>query len=387
MPTRLTQSAYRFSLLGSLLVALTVFPAIIGSPARAAGTVTVAASTATPDFPQGITFHLEASAQDAEIAQVALLYHPVAAPTVQRIAIPTERGSHIALDYALDTQVRYLPPGIDVEYRWLLTLSDGTETRTPPATFLFMDGRQAWKQITSGPVTLWWDGDDVRIGQDAADTAARTIGRLSGTFNVPGDRPVRILLYTIQRDMLAGLPPNSATWLGGSSTPALDLIQATVDPTGSGADSSPTAQIRRVIPHEVSRLIVYRASENPYNMLPTWLDEGLATANQEGPDLRLRPLLFDAATRGTLIPLRALNSPFPLDPSRALLSYAESESVVGYIATAYKPGTIRALVAAFKEGLSYDEAAQRVLKEGIDALDADWKASLNYGGDQGGITG
>jgi len=142
-----------------------------------------------------------------------------------------------------------------------------------------------------------------------------------------------------------------------------------------------------VIPHEVSRLITYRASENPYNTLPTWLDEGLATANQEGPDLRLRPLLFEAATGGTLIPLRALNSPFPLDPSRALLSYAESESVVGYIANAYRPGTIAALVAAFKEGLSYDEAAQRVLKEGIDALDADWKASLNYGGDQGGITG
>ncbi len=222
MPTRPTRHARRASFLFALLAALTVFPAIIGSPARAAGTVAVAASTATPNFPQGIAFHLEASAQGAEIAQVALLYHPMAAPTVQRIAIPTERGSHIALDYALDTQAYYLPPGIDVEYGWLLILSDGTETRTPPATFLYMDGREAWKQITSGPVTLWWDGDDVRIGQDAADTAARTIGRLSGTFNVPGDRPVRILLYTIQRDLLAGLPPNSATWLGSSSTPALE---------------------------------------------------------------------------------------------------------------------------------------------------------------------
>lgn len=368
-------------------MALSVFPAIPVSPARAAGAVTVAASTAMPDFPQGITFHLEASAQNAEIAHVALLYHPAAAPTVERIEIPTERGSRVALNYMLDTQSRYLPPGIDVAYSWLLTLSDGTETRTPPATFLYMDGRETWKKITSGPVTLWWDGSDAGIGQDAADTAARTISRLSGTFNVPGDRPIRILLYANQRDMLAGLPPNSATWLGSSSTPPLDLIQAVVDPTRSGADSSPAVQIRRVIPHEVSRLITYRASENPYNTLPTWLDEGLATAHQESPDLRLRPLLFDAAASGTLIPLRALNSPFPLDPNRALLSYAESESIVSYITNAYKPGTIPALVAAFKDGLSYDAAAQRVLKEGLDALDTDWKASLNYGGDQGGITG
>jgi hypothetical protein len=379
--SKLTRDARRLFLLLALLMAIS------SSPTRAAGTVTVAASTATPDFPQSIAFHLEASAQGAEIARVALLYHPVAMPTVKRIEIPTERGSRVTLDYALDTQSRYLPPGLDVEYRWLLTLSDGTETRTPPATFLYMDGRETWKKVASGPVTLWWDGTDASIGQNAADTAARTIKRLSATFNVREDRPVRILLYTNQRDMLAGLPPNSAPWLGGSSTPALDLIQAVVDPTGVGADSSPAAQISRVIPHEVSRLITYRASENPYNTLPTWLDEGLATVNQEAPDLRLRPLLFDASTNGTLIPLRALDSPFPLDPNRALLSYAESESVVSYITNAYKPGTIPALVAAFKDGLSYDQAAQRVLKEGIDALDTDWKASLNYGGDQGGITG
>ena len=387
MRRKWTRYTRRFSLLFTLLLMLVALPIAAPPPARAAGTVSVAASTATANFPKGIAFHLEARAAGAEIARVALLYHPVAAPTVERIEIPTERGSRVALDYALDTQVRFLPPGVDVEYRWLLTLSDGTETRTPPATFLYMDGRVAWKKLTSGPVTLWWDGDDARIGQDAADTAARTISRLSGTFKVPADQPVRILLYTNQRDMLAGLPPNSATWLGGSSTPALNLIQAVVDPSGSGPDSAPAAQIRREIPHEISRLITYRASENPYNTLPTWLDEGLATTNQETPDLRLRPLLFDAATAGTLIPIRALNSPFPLDPNRALLSYAESESVVNYIANAYKPGTIPALVAAFKDGLSYDEATQRVLKEDLDALDADWKASLNYGGDQGGITG
>jgi hypothetical protein len=46
-----------------------------------------------------------------------------------------------------------------------------------------------------------------------------------------------------------------------------------------------------------------------------------------------------------------------------------------------------ALIAAFKDGLSYDQAVQQVLKVSIDQLDKDWKGSLNYGGDQGGITG
>ena len=123
--------------------------------------------------------------------------------------------------------------------------------------------------------------------------------------------------------------------------------------------SSSSAQISRVVPHEMTRLITYPASKNPYNTLPTWLDEGLATTNQETPDLRLRPLLYDAVTNGTLIPLSALNSPLPLDADKALLSYAESESVVGYIFNAYRPGTMAALVAAFKDGLSYSMRCSR----------------------------
>jgi hypothetical protein len=274
-----------------------------------------------------------------------------------------------------------------VEYRWLFTLGDGSETRTAPATLLYMDDSIPWKKTTSGPVTLWWYNGDDSLGKNAADTAARTIDKLKGTYGVPGDRPVRILVYASARDLQAALAPNSAGWLGGVSTPELGLIQLVIDPTTPGMTSSASAQISRVIPHEISRLITYQASKNPYNTLPTWLDEGLATTNQETPDLRLRPLLYDAVTNGTLIPLSALNSPFPLDADRALLSYAESESVVGYILNAYRPGTIPALVAAFKDGLSYDQAVQQVLKVSIDELDKDWKGSLNYGGDQGGITG
>ncbi len=369
-----------------LLIALAA-PLIPGVAVRAAGSVAVTTSTATAHAPQSIAFHLEANAQGAEIAAVWLLYHAVGTPAARRVHVPAERGTRLALDYTLGTQSPYLPPGIDVEYRWLFTLSDGSETRSAPATVFYMDDSVQWKKTTSGPVTLWsYSGDD-SIGKDAADTAVRTIDKLKTTYNVPGDRPVRILVYASARDLQAALPPNSPSWLGGVSAPELGLVQMVIDPSTPGATSSAPAQIRRVVPHEISRLILYAASKNPYNTLPTWLDEGLATTNQETPDLRLRPLLYDAVTNGTLIPLRALDAPFPLDADRALLSYAESESVVGYIANAYRPGTIPAFVAAFKDGLSYDEAVQRVLKVSIEQLDKDWKNSLNYGGDQGGITG
>ncbi len=349
---------------------------------EAAGPVTVTASTATPSFPQNIKFHLEAGAMGGEITGVSLLYHAARTPSDHRVRVSSERTATIKLDYTLDTQTNFLPPGLDIEYRWLFTTSDGTQVRTTAATVFYMDERQQWKKTTSGQVTLYWYNGDDAFGKDAVDTAARTIDLLKKNFNVAGDRPVRILVYANTRDLRVALPPNSAEWIGGSAQPELGMILAAIAPGRSAG-----GEIRRIIPHEISHQLVYQASENPYNRPPLWLDEGLAVRNQETPDIRFRPLLRDAADSGKLIPLRALNSPFPLDASQALLSYAESESVVNYIVTNYRPQTIGALVSAFRDGISYDQAVQQVLKVSLDQLDRDWKESLNYGGDQGGITG
>jgi hypothetical protein len=353
------------------------------APVSAAATpVTVSASTATPHFPQNIASHLEAHAASSEIVAVNLLYHAANTPVTKRVPVPVERGQQIGLDYALDTQTDFLAPGLDIEYRWAFMLSDGTQYRTDPATLFYMDDQQQWKKKTSGQVTLWWYSGDDAFGQDAIDTATRAADTLKKTFNVTGDRPIRILIYSNARDLRVALPPNSAEWIGGGASTELGIIHAAIAPGQSSA-----SEIRRIIPHEMSHMIVYQASLNPYNHPPLWLDEGLAVHNQETPDIRFRPLVRAAADSGTLIPIRALNSPFPLNADQALLSYAESESVVNFIINTYGSKAIGALVSAFKDELSYDQIVQKVLKESIEDLDKEWKASLNYSGDQGGITG
>ncbi|MCA1726060.1 MAG: hypothetical protein LC748_17795, partial [Thermomicrobia bacterium] len=342
----------------------------------------VSASTATPHFPQNIAFHLESSAASGEITGLNLLYHAANTPVTKRVRVPIERGQRIKLDYALDTQTDFLAPGLDIEYRWAFTLSDGTQYRTDPATLFYMDDQQQWKKKMSGPITLWWYSGNDAFGQDVIDAATRAADTLKKNFNVTGDRPIRILIYANARDLRVALPPNSAEWIGGGASPELGIIHAAIAPGGSAA-----TEIRRIIPHEMSHMVVYQASLNPYNHPPLWLDEGLAVHNQETPDIRFRPLVRDAADNGKLIPVRALDSPFPFNAEQALLSYAESESVVNFIINAYGSKYIGALVSAFKDELSYDQAAHKVLKESIEDLDKEWKASLNYSGDQGGITG
>lgn len=353
----------------------------------AAGPVMVTRSDAEVKFPTDVAFRLEAAATPmSEITAVSLLYRPVGTPTFRRVHLPMgSGGAKIALSYSLDTQVNFLPPGIDVEYRWLFTLSDGQQQRTDIAGFFYMDTRQQWRKTQNGQFTLWWYKGDDAFAKDAVDTAARAAARSKQTLNVTSDRPVRVLMYENTRDLRAALPQNSVEWVGGLARPDLALILSVVAP-GRAANS----EIRRVIPHEVSHQIAYQASENPYGGLPRWLDEGLAIRNQETTDIRFGPVLRDAYDQGKMIPLRALNSPFPLDETQALLSYAESESIVNYLINAYKPGTLGNFVAAFKDGLSMDQAVQQVLKQPLEGVEEDWKEGLRYGGDQrpgGGVAG
>ena len=104
MRSRLIRSI-RHTSIAVLLLATLAASSIPGVAVRAVGSVAVAASTATAHAPQNITFHLDASAQGGEIAAVWLLYHAVGTPAVERVRVPAERGTRVALDYTLDTQI------------------------------------------------------------------------------------------------------------------------------------------------------------------------------------------------------------------------------------------------------------------------------------------
>ena len=113
---------------------------------------------------------------------------------------------------------------------------------------------------------------------------------------------------------------------------------------------------------------------NPYNELPTWLDEGLAVYNQGPPDPTFTALLNQAIANNQLISVRSLSSPFSAYSNEATLSYAESYSVVNYLITTYGQAKMLELLNTFQQGSTYDGAFQKVYGFDMDKLYTLWKA-------------
>lgn len=358
---------------------LTTTPPVVAAPdgARQAPAFRVIAQSAKPEFPARITFDLTVASDGAPITAARLFYRPVAAEVTNLAVAEVRTAQQLTIQQVVDMRTNYLPPGLDLQYVWSLTDAVGNEFTTAPQTFLYQDERFPWHTVSGGQVTVHYYVGDEAFGRDILGTAQRTIADLGTRFGVAGTRPIHIVVYGNTRDFAGSLPANSAEWIGGQAHPDLGLIV-----TGIAPEGGQVAEIRRIVPHEVSHLLLYEATANPYGGVPHWLDEGLAVYNQETVDSSLDALLARAVSSGALLPARALNSNFPLDPTAARLSYAESVSLVRFILARYGDAKLGELLRGFGAALSPDEALVRVFGFDTDGLDREWKASLNYAGDR-----
>ncbi|MCC6626880.1 MAG: hypothetical protein IT340_05680 [Chloroflexi bacterium] len=355
------------SLITLLLIVLLLLP----SPVVAAEPVIFADSQARPAFPERIDFQVTATSSGADIVDIRLFMGHVADPTRAQLHPTITPGRRVAASFTLNLQERYQPPGSEIEFFWEARDAAGQRTESPRQRFTLLDSRYQWRERTLGLVTVRWYAGDDAFAQDVLDTAQRTLDRLKAQVGAAPTEPITMVFYGSNDEFARALPPNSAEWIGGQAYPALKLIIAGVRPDGGAA-----REVRRMVPHELSHLVLHQATDNPYNSPPAWLDEGLAVVAQETPDNRFPGLIRDAARRGTLIPLRALNSSFPLDPDAAVQSYAQSAAVVAFLIQEFGPARSAALVTSFRGGVTYDEAVQGALGVTIEELDARWRASI-----------
>ena len=332
--------------------------------------ISVLDSSVEVDFPNKLTFNLEAES-DATIEDARLHYQVDKmnyAPVTSEGWPDFTPAARIETSWTWDMRKASLPPGAAVTYWWTIEDAEGRWNETPASVVHFDDLRYRWQSLTDGELTLlWYEGDD-SFARELVNTCEEGLVRLTRDVGTYPERPIEVYIYASAGD-LQGAMIFPMEWTGGVAFSEFGIIAIGISPDqvdwGKGA-----------LTHELTHLVVHQATFSPYGKLPTWLDEGLAMYNEGELDPYLQSWLDNAISNNNLISVRSLCSPFSAEPEKAYLSYAESYSLVEYLLDNYGQDRMLNLLTLFKQGNTYDEALTKVYGFDIDSLDARWRATL-----------
>ncbi|MBN1162027.1 MAG: peptidase MA domain-containing protein [Dehalococcoidales bacterium] len=352
-----------------VLVILLSLVLVIPVAVRADSGIVVSGSSAQVNFPAEITFSITA-ASDASITNIRLHYSVERTSFVQ---VTAEAYVNFTPAKSVDAQWVWdmrrsggLPPGADVVYWWTITDAAGNKIETESSLVHIEDERYDWKTIQQGQVTLYWYEGDDSFAEELMAAAQDALVRLAANTGAELEKPAKMYIYAHQEDLL-GAMIYPQEWTGGVAFSQFGIIAI-----GIGTTESQLEWGKRTIAHELTHLVIHQLTENPYNYLPTWLDEGLAMSSEGELELSFVIALSWAEANNSYISVRSLCSPFSAYIEQTMLAYAESYKIVAYLIKEYGSEKMLELLNTFKQGSGYDEALMKVYGFDMDELNSLW---------------
>lgn len=337
---------------------------------HAAPQADVQADTATLDFPNTVTFSATLSAP-AEIVSITLEYgnEQLNCGEVVAKAFPDFVPATSA-DVAWTWDMRQsgsLPPGTTIWWRWRYVDSAGTEFVSDTNTITWLDDLHDWQTLSAENVRIHYYGLEKSFAQSMVDAGLEGLRRNKEQAGMTPDIPVEIYVYPSYDDMRDAIL-YEPQWTGG-----LAYSDSSIIIMGTSGDANFD---KATVIHEVTHILVGRNAFTCIGFIPTWLNEGLAVYN-EGPLDQSMQSQFDIALRDdAFFPVRALGGNFSEIPEKALLSYAQSYSVVKYMIETHGQEKMGQLLTALSNAESIDDALIEIYGFDIDGLDNAWRQSV-----------
>ena len=335
---------------------------------QAQSRLTILDSSAQAEFPSGLSFNL--SAQSAvDITDIRLCYtvdRVSFAQVTSEVYIEVVPASTIDVNWTLEmVKIGGLPPGSSVDYWWIVKDASGGKIETTPSRVQFDDNRYSWRSLIEGEVTIYWYKGNDSFAREIMLSAQQALARLTEDTGAKLEKPVKLYIYTNAQD-LRGAMIYPQEWTGGVAFTRYGIIAI-------GIDSDNIHWGKRAVAHELTHLVIHQMTLNPYNDLPTWLDEGLAMHTEGVLGLEYTAYLNKAIAEGSLISVRSLSSPFSAYAGQSYLSYAQSYSLVDFLISKYGQAKMLELLLIFRQGSSYDGALEKVYGFDMDGLDTLWQ--------------
>lgn len=331
----------------------------------------VLSSSAETDFPAAINFKLSAES-DVNITDIRLNYSVGRigfAQVTSEVYIEFAPAARVETEWLWDMRMTGgLPPGSVVEYWWTVIDAKGDRARTESVRIPFDDTRYAWQSLTDGKVTFYWYKGDSAFVQGLRTATRQALSRLAEYTGAEIEKPIKIYIYADSRD-LRGSMIFPQEWTGGVAFTQFSTIAIGIAPNMLEWGS-------RAIAHELTHLVIHQITLNPYNDLPTWLDEGLAMYAEGEMEPTFAVLLNNAIAQNKLISVRSLASPFSAYAEESSLAYAESYSLVAFLTASFGRDKMFELLNVFEQGSSYDTALSRVYGFDMDGLNTLWRNNI-----------
>lgn len=349
---------YRLFLILAALAAPVLLWAWPTITAAMGGGIEVVRDERKVDFPTGLNFTITAESVE-DIVEVQLLYRTAGSQVWSYAYADVVPGKRITSNVSLMiTGPVYLPPGVDVEYYYVITDAQGNTHTTDIQSMEYLDGRYHWDRTQIDSLTLLYyelSGSKVRSVSLEVKEALNNIRRLLRLEN-PG--PMRGVIYNSNSEAQSAFPRQSQTItdqhvFGGFAFPANSVF------VGVGFQT-------RIITHEAAHLLMDQAVGPRALPVPSWLDEGFASYVEprskaySGSSLRRRGLSLRSMTRtsGT--------------PQSIGTFYQKAESVVSYMIEEFGVETFQHLIESLSQGLTIDQALRQSYGFDVLGLETRW---------------
>jgi len=335
---------------------------------QAQGELTILNSSAEANFPSKLSFSLSARSS-VNITDIRLCYtvdRAGFAEVISEVYVEFVPSTAVDISWTLEmVKIGGLPPGSTVKYWWQVKDVSGKRVETAPAQVRYDDLRYSWRNLTEGKVTIYWYEGDDSFARELMSAAQQALERLAADTGAHPEKPVDLYIYANAND-LKGAMIHPQEWTGGVAFTRYSIMAIGIAPDNIYWGKT-------TIAHELTHLVIHQMTLNPYNELPTWLDEGLAMYNEGLLDPGFTSYLIWAITENKLISVQSLSSPFSAYAEEAYLSYAQSYSLVEFLITTYGQEKMLELLNTFREGSGYDAALEKVYGFDMDGLDSLWR--------------
>jgi len=338
--------------------------------AQAQSGLTILSSSAESEFPTRLTFNLSAQS-NVNITDVRLRFsvdRTSFADIVSEGYVEFTPATKVDASWALDMlKIGGLPPGAIVNYWWRVTDAGGNRLETAPTQVRYDDLRFSWHSLTEGKVNIYWYKGNDSFAGELMSAAQQALERLAEDTGASLEEPAELYIYASQQDLL-GAMVYPQEWTGGVAFTGYSIMAIGIAP-------GEIEWGKTTIAHELTHLVIGQMTVNPYNDLPTWLDEGLAMYNENAGLLEpgFATYLMKAVADNSLISVQSLASPFSANAEEAYLSYAESYSLVEYLIATYGQGKMLELLNTFHQGSGYNDALEKVYGFDMAGLNSLWR--------------